>query len=545
MFYKFGKEIILTSKGSIYHLLLFIFISIFIHTGNVESSDIKAIKSLAERGDSEAQFQLGLIYATGEKVKKDYEKAFKWYLRAAENNHTEAQARVGWMYFALEYRGAVPQDYFESMKWMLKAANNGHEISRHNIVRMLNLPSSEQINALQDIGTGEGAKKLIKTGKRCWQILKSSAEEGHPFSQFLVGNTYEFGNYHAIEQNFLQAFYWYEKAALNGLPDAQDYLANMYYHGKGTSKNYIKAAEWWTEAALSGKEDAQLTLSKLYYFGHGVLEDPIESFAWATIAATSGAETATTWRDQLKTTLSSNEINRARDTAEELFRKINSSSQEKIISETNEPKRSGTGFFVTKNGFLITCHHVIENAEKVMVRHKDKNYKAKIIREDRHNDLALLKIEGTFPALSFSNKRTTALGQKVFTIGFPNPSIQGISAKLTKGEVSSISGYQDDPRLYQISVPVQPGNSGGALVNEKGEIVGVVVSSLDVETAFKYTGTIPQNVNYCVKGTYALALIDSVPDILNQLESVINPLIDNPENIVNHVENSSVLVLTF
>lgn len=124
------------------------------------------------------------------------------------------------------------------------------------------------------------------------------------------------------------------------------------------------------------------------------------------------------------------------------------------------------------------------------------------------NDLAVLKLaEGTFPALPVAPSRAVRLGQVVATIGFPNVGIQGFSPKVTKGEISSLSGIGDDPRAWQISVPVQPGNSGGALLDEAGNVVGVVLSKLGLK-AMKATGDIPQNVNYAVKSTYALALLE-------------------------------------
>jgi S1-C subfamily serine protease len=104
------------------------------------------------------------------------------------------------------------------------------------------------------------------------------------------------------------------------------------------------------------------------------------------------------------------------------------------------------------------------------------------------------------------------LGQGVFTIGFPNPDVQGLSPKLTKGEVRSLAGLQDDPRMYQISAPVQPGNSGGCLVDDAGNVVGIISSKLDTVAMAKATGDVPQNVNYALKISYAKLLLDSLAD---------------------------------
>jgi S1-C subfamily serine protease len=86
------------------------------------------------------------------------------------------------------------------------------------------------------------------------------------------------------------------------------------------------------------------------------------------------------------------------------------------------------------------------------------------------------------------------MGQEVFTIGHANPSLQGVGAKFTKGTINSLTGFQDDLRLYQLSVPVQPGNSGGALLDENGNILGVILAMLDAKTTFRISGSLPQNV---------------------------------------------------
>ena len=103
------------------------------------------------------------------------------------------------------------------------------------------------------------------------------------------------------------------------------------------------------------------------------------------------------------------------------------------------------------------------------------------------------------------------MGQSVATIGFPNVGIQGFSPKLTRGEISSLNGIGDDPRGWQISAPVQAGNSGGPLLDENGNLIGVVLAKLGLKAAAA-TGDLPQNVGYAVKSAYALALLEPYLD---------------------------------
>src|SRR5205814_3668930 len=123
------------------------------------------------------------------------------------------------------------------------------------------------------------------------------------------------------------------------------------------------------------------------------------------------------------------------------------------------------------------------------------------------------KAEGKFAALPVAASRSMKLGGTVATIGFPNIGLQGFSPKFARGEIGSLSGPQDDSRYFQISVPVQPGNSGGALVDERGNVVGVVSAKLDAAAAFAATGTLPENVNYAVKSGFLLSFLESVPEV--------------------------------
>jgi S1-C subfamily serine protease len=189
------------------------------------------------------------------------------------------------------------------------------------------------------------------------------------------------------------------------------------------------------------------------------------------------------------------------------------------IADGNTAKGNGTGFFITEDGYLLTNHHVVKDAKRVeIVVGKDKKIKAKVIRLDPLNDLAVLKVDGNFSHLPVKSSRGVGLGTDVLTVGFPRVNLQGFEPKLTKGSISGLAGIQDDPRNFQISVPIQPGNSGGALVDDYGNVIGVVVAGLDQVKVLQATGTLPQDVNYAIKGTYVNALLESLPDVVRRLK---------------------------
>ncbi len=174
----------------------------------------------------------------------------------------------------------------------------------------------------------------------------------------------------------------------------------------------------------------------------------------------------------------------------------------------------GSGFFITRDGYLLTNFHVVKDADSVKVKYKNETIDAKVIETDTLDDLAVLKVDGrTFPAIAIAAKDSVTLGQEVFTIGFPNIQMQGLEPKYTDGKISSLAGMEDDETEYQISVPVQPGNSGGPLCDANGEVVGVVVARLSDMAAMKISGAVPQNVNYAVKARPVRQLLKTVKGI--------------------------------
>ena len=151
---------------------------------------------------------------------------------------------------------------------------------------------------------------------------------------------------------------------------------------------------------------------------------------------------------------------------------------------------SGSGFIIHNDGFIVTNYHIIEGMKNIEIYlpSKDAQYKAKIFIKDINNDIALLIIDDSRFTKEISNilfglgsSSDIKVGQEVYTIGFPMGDILGKSAKLSTGVVNSLYGILDDPTLIQISNPIQPGNSGGALFNSNGDVIGIVIASLNAK----------------------------------------------------------------
>lgn len=179
---------------------------------------------------------------------------------------------------------------------------------------------------------------------------------------------------------------------------------------------------------------------------------------------------------------------------------------------------SGSGFLLDESGYLVTNWHVVQDAGEVVVEFPDKGLKISgtIKVRDQQNDLAIIQLDGFDFRATFGDAkippiagaRTVKIGDSVFTLGFPLGSILGESVKYTDGAVSSLTGIEDDPRLYQISVPIQAGNSGGPLITKDGRIVGIIVSTLSPSFVFSKTRTLPQNVSFAIKADYLQNLVD-------------------------------------
>jgi S1-C subfamily serine protease len=198
-------------------------------------------------------------------------------------------------------------------------------------------------------------------------------------------------------------------------------------------------------------------------------------------------------------------------------------------------KGSGSGFFITGNGHFVTCAHVVGSSTKVAICTKAGTFLARVLRVDEANDVAVLKADGLFPALSLVSSGSILLGERVFTIGFPKPGLQGFEPKYTSGDISALTGFRDNPQTFQISVPVQPGNSGGVLVNKDGAAIGVVASKLNGA----------ENVNYAVKSSHVLTLLESLPGVSNQLRKPPSTQERKQEEVIKEVEGAVGLVLVF
>lgn len=171
----------------------------------------------------------------------------------------------------------------------------------------------------------------------------------------------------------------------------------------------------------------------------------------------------------------------------------------------------GTGFFVSTNGILVTSAHVVEGADVIALYDSKagKAIEARVLSIDSSNDVAVLKADIKSKPIPLAAKFNQVRGEEVLTLGYPSPSVQGAEQKATFGRINATTGVQDDIRFTQVDLPIQPGNSGGPLMNTRGEVTGIITATIR-----ESSGVSMQNVNYALKIDYLYPLLaQAAPEV--------------------------------
>jgi len=526
----------------------------------------KLFHKAAEQSVALAQFNLAVMYQQGEGMAKDYVEALKWYTKAADQNDVGAELNLAFMYYTGD---GVPKNSTEAVKWFRKAADqgdakaqgalgvmyqHGESVAQNNTeaVRWYRKAAEQnddngQYNLAFMYYNGEGVPKDTAEAVK-W--FREAANQGDSDAQSELGWIYGTGD--GVPRDLAEAVKWYLKAANQNDITAQFYLGWFYTRGDGVPKDSAEAVKWYGKAANQGDPDAQYNIGALYVGAEGLQANYIEAYKWFNISAAEGNAQGAKARDRLALVMTPEQIAEAQQESsafvahEETPETTTNSNDHDVFSgEMQRPKASGSGFFITDDGYFLTCYHVVQGATELKLRTSQGTFAATVIKADSDNDVALLKISGTFHSLSVIPSEGVKLADSVFTIGYPDPLLQGLSPKFTKGEISSLNGIQDDPTEFQISVPVQHGNSGGPLVDLNGNVVGMIEAILSDTAAFDATGAIPQNVNYATKGSILMTFLQNVPEISTKLKTPNSTKSGNTDSSVPQVEQSVAMVLVY
>jgi uncharacterized protein len=478
---------------------------------------VKWFRLAADQRDARAQYRLGQCFAYSWGVERNYDEAVKWLRLAAAQNLPEAQYELSRRYASGD---GVIQNTIEALKYLRQAAEQGF------------VDAQTTLGQAFDLGwlfreTVSVEKNFVESAK--W--FRRAAELGDARSQSWLGQLYGAGR--GVPKDDKEAVRWLRMAAAQGHMYAYKSLGDHYLNGKGVPRDAAEAVRWYRRSAAEELSSNQyplgiLMLGYVYETGTGVNQDYVEAYAYYSLAAAAGDQEARKLRDVVAATYLRGSLliaaqQRAREIQVELAAekaKANGSGQKSAATPQpasvdgalpSNVKATGSGFAVAARGLVVTNWHVIEGAARIELVTARGVVAANVLASDPSNDLAILRADKPLPAaLSIWSSRGLKLGTEIFTIGFPNPELQGFSPKFTRGDISSLAGAGDDPRYFQISVPIQPGNSGGALCDMEGRVVGVVAARLSTQTTLKMTGSLPENVNYAIKSSYLLALLESL-----------------------------------
>lgn len=196
-----------------------------------------------------------------------------------------------------------------------------------------------------------------------------------------------------------------------------------------------------------------------------------------------------------------------------VYPKMENIKSKSKIKKSGEWQGNGSGLIISESGHIITNNHVIDEADEIEVEfilnEEVQKFNAEIVQVDKVNDLAIIKIfdmnfDGVDELPYNFKMRSADVGTKVYAYGYPMAlSLMGKEIKVTDGMISAKSGYDGDITTYQITAPIQGGNSGGPLFDENANLLGINSSGLNKEIA--------DNVGYTIKSSYILNLIDVLP----------------------------------
>jgi len=369
-----------------------------------------------------------------------------------------------------------------------------------------------------------------KDYKEAFKFFSLSAEKGDADTQYVMGEMYWQGQ--GVPQDYKEALKWYRLSAEQGNADAQFRLGTIYYEGLEVPKDYKEAGKWFRLSAEQENSDAQYMLGWMYFEGQGFPKDYVLTHMWMNLAASNGNESAVKGRNIIEKRISPQQIVEA----QRLVRNWKPKGRIKTAESppptitpqpprTSQPPKSknvaiatGTGFLFGSQDYIITNYHVVKGTSAVKVKFtNDEMIDATVVARDTQNDVAILKLtkSPSFQSreMKFGDSAMVRMGDKVFTIGYPHTGIMGLNPKYTEGVISAVTGIRDNPTVFQTTVPIQPGNSGGPLFNEKGEVIGLTTSSLSL-LAIESMGAIPQSINYAVKSSFVKNTISTVPEAL-------------------------------
>ena len=377
------------------------------------------------------------------------------------------------------------------------------------------------------------------------KVWRPLAERGNAAAQWRIAGMYRRGE--SVPQDFAEAFRWHRLAAAKGLAVAQYHLGLMYQTGDGVQRDLLRAYAWYSLAAASfaagadrdrsarvrdrvGRRLSPQKLARAQQLARQWHGDPASLGIAATprppaglVARIQRSLAALGYRPgpiddipgpRTRAAIRGFQAEHGLPVTGEISEGLaNELPVARAAKERSAQRRklakalTGTGFAVDGDGHVLTSRHLVAGCREIRVA---PDAVAKLLGDDPRNDLALLRVSRRFAdAATFRAGGGVRQGDTVLVAGFPLQGLVSSGLAVTTGTVSALAGPGDDRRILQISAPVQPGNSGGPVLDLSGNVVGVVAMKLNALEVARRTGAIPQNVNFAVSALAARALLDA------------------------------------
>ncbi|MCW2236838.1 trypsin-like peptidase domain-containing protein [Azospirillum canadense] len=488
----------------------------------------------------EAAYFTGLMRHLGKGIVQDYKAAMLHYKQAAEHEYPQAFFRIGVLY--ANGRG-VPKDMAEANRWYRKAADRGDGLGMFNLG--LNLM------------TGSGVPKDLKASLM-WFVLAEprmtdpkDREGAKKNIAFLEGKL----TAEEIADARSKAAAW-APAEAKGLETAADLRAwvgkHPFDHVKGLPMLKVPALDARLRTLLGDETvdeigkmqvSGKVSESKDWLLLDGCMPHSCGTDRFALAVNTRSYDVlvcAVQWQPERKgqgvvwAGTNRPKVERAlvRDTDDctvgrgpyTLMAVLDAAKPRAPLPDPLRPQvaavplppkpsgreSSGSGFPVNGKGDILTNHHVVDGCRSFKARRGERVVDAELVATDEKNDLAVVRaaVPGVQP-LKFRDGKGIRPADGVVAVGYPYAGLLATTPQVTTGSVTALAGIADDTRFLQITAPIQPGNSGGPLLDLSGNTVGVVVSTLSALAVVKATGSIPQNVNFAVKSSVAREFLDS------------------------------------
>jgi TPR repeat protein len=258
-----------------------------------ETLDLVAVRASADKGDANAEFELGRAYYHGEGVPKDFAQAFGLYQKSAQQGNMKAENNLASMYRDGE---GVPRDIAQATQWYQKAAEQGGALAQYNLAVIL-------------------IHRRKHDPKEAAQWFEKAANQGVSEAQLELGRLYFTGDT-GFAANSALAAKWLEQPAAAGNADAQEMLAELYQNGNGVPQDIKKAFDLYQGAANQGNATAQGCLGLMYCTGSGVKLDPITGYKWLLLGAGQGDLNARHFASEFMSTITKVQYHQAQDMAD-------------------------------------------------------------------------------------------------------------------------------------------------------------------------------------------------------------------------------------